>query len=403
MAAPIVGAVTRAVAGALTKPRGASAISAADIIADARNAKELLGFGAGQKFFFPTTAHSITVQVAGGPNADLRRCWFLALAACFGRYRRGLNGVSARSLNAQWDVTGKTVAVTLAYTFGTNSIEKAQQVLSSDDNGLRMFYTGPDQVTIGESWPSWMLTTASGKSAQQQRNLGGGVPRGGGVNTVQTGTPQNITAATPGQLASYSSLFLANTNNMLSPDAVTLLKELRNGSTWRTVRISSGRDVLVDVLRELPQKFGDSTFLPFRDWLKNRGPNMFAFGGHVAPVLPDAGRVITTGEKRDPRVQPPRPAVDGVTRNHILNMVSAALSSPGVLPSLPLTGEEIVDSSGVYVRSPLNAFSGAQDFGVSTWLYPAARESTDPRESFYNPGFGDITVTAPNTRGASCS
>ena len=67
----------------------------------------------------PTFTHSITVSCQGGPLADLRRVYYLALAAAFGRWSNGVAGElkgSTTSMVAHIDVTGKAVAVNISYT-----------------------------------------------------------------------------------------------------------------------------------------------------------------------------------------------------------------------------------------------------------------------------------------------
>jgi hypothetical protein len=124
-----------------------------------------------------------------------------------------------------------------------------------------------------------------------------------------------------------------------------------------------------NALAELPidQGFGEQ-LLPYKSHapFPLTGYKFVRRGGALGyiPVLPDEQRVITTGEKLDPRVQPPKPPVDGVSRGHLLTMVAASLASPGVLVEAPpnlLNNTQRLASQGLFVRDPGTVFATPDD------------------------------------------
>jgi hypothetical protein len=70
----------------------------------------------------------------GGPNADLRRVWYLCVAAAFGRYRNrvGATGAVEYQIECAWDVTGKSTMVTLGYTLSGISGNVGRELAVSD-------------------------------------------------------------------------------------------------------------------------------------------------------------------------------------------------------------------------------------------------------------------------------
>jgi len=83
-----------------------------------------------------------------------------------------------------------------------------------------------------------------------------------------------------------------------------------------------------------------------------RGPVAFLDDITVsAPLLPDAGRVITTGEKYHPAVQPPKPAVDGVSRYSLVELVTLALHAPCTASKPTLPADAVAHAPGYVVPS----------------------------------------------------
>lgn len=347
--------------------------------------------------WLPKFGHSITVNVRGGPRADLRRCWYLAVAACFGRYMRGLSGVWGRSINAQWNVTGKEVSITLAYTF-SGIVENTYGSIM-DESGLSILQRGPDQVTVGAGWPKWMLTTRQllGSGLNGWQPFVGGpataILSGGGLRNVapgagvsldsnQTGQGQNLSRAGGGMLV---------TTRVDSVDARQLIEGWRLGNEKNAQPLPARVfqpyrfKPVPNIFRELPIRPPGGSVrpspeaLPFRRIRPGFTETTFYVlrGGQygTVPVLPDDGRVITTGEKGDPRVQPPKPPVDGVSRAHPLAMITAILGNPGVLVDAPINAGNTLGSEGVYAYTPGSAVNAYDLWGLPALVgqpHPAA-------------------------------
>jgi hypothetical protein len=75
---------------------------------------------------------------------------------------------------------------------------------------------------------------------------------------------------------------------------------------------------------------------------------------NTVPVLPDDGRVITTGEKNDPRVQPPKPPYDGVSRGGALSLIAQHLQNPCECVDAPhcVGNNQEALSKGFYIYPP---------------------------------------------------
>lgn len=392
----ILGALGRAALGAAATKGGSSALG--DVGALLLNQKEKIAelVGDVQKLTQPITAHAITVSVSGGPTADLRRCWYLALAACFGRYKRGLKGTTARTINAQWDVTGKTVSITLAYTFGTGGVEIAAGYFNGD-TGIRLLYAGPDQVTIGDGWPSWLSGFDSTGALQTSTSnfAGGGLPSGavGAVTlplAAAESTQQQQNTPVPD---AFADLGAATITNPVLRGVLVEYKRLTSdfaliypGLPVRGTVPSQSFTELPDVLRELPSVMSGMVFLPYRHNGTTANQPRTRFAASVAgaqPLLPDAGRIITTGETNDRRVQPPRPPIDGTSRGHVLSIIGAALATPGFLPVAPPISGVPVASEGLYVDSPRR--SAWLPSWLPSWLYPGSDATRGARERSNTP------------------
>jgi len=329
----------------------------------------------------PCFFHSITVEVVGGPGADLRRCWYLALAACFGRYRRGLKGISGRTMSAQWDITGKTCSITMSYTFGgyvdtVDAIVKSGLLDADGRTGLSMLQEGPDQVTIGAGWPTFFYTTeqkststsrgtfesitdfffldsigvySNAKEARAERDLA--LP-----GEYITTPPAEDIPSQPWLLTYKAQFHLAPDINKFYPrDIFNPNFQLAPFEVFNHTTDIPGRTYIPDLFREFPYSVSGSTSA-FRFVLRTVTPQGFHQFDIVdtirTPRLVDDGRLITTGEKFDPIVQNARPPVDGLVKGSILAMVTQSLSSPGYLPQVPPSqgGQAPIGSKGHFVH-----------------------------------------------------
>lgn len=332
--------------------------------------------------------HTITVSVKGGPEASLRRCWFLCISALFGRRRRGIEAFWAEALNAQWDITGKTVTATISY--ATSSLTDPWINVIDTQNPYAMLQRGPDQVTIGAGWESYYLMF-------NQQAQGTGLPKiglqwarmiGGKLGIAGPLVPD--AGPLPGQFEdplvpnkfNKDPRVLGQLPPFLDPkvdaDLMTIGWRVMKGDNdalqpmfaavfqpW-TVR------TVTHCLAELPINNVDIRLLPQLLPYRSHSPapldgiRYVTRGGllGVIPRLPDEGRVITTGEKLDPRVQPVKPPVDGLSRGHLLMMVSAALGDPGVLVEAPknlVNNTQPIGSEGLYVALPGSQYMSTED------------------------------------------
>lgn len=327
----------------------------------------------------PTFTHAITVQCQGGPDADLRRVWYLALATAFGRFRNRVRTVGgSATIQALWDVTGKACQVELVYTVnavhaaassGTarKTIQQGMNLLlppgagqiagmligtgnrsisaAGVDPGLdpcAFLQRGPDQLTVGGSWPGFLVRggTAINRS-----------PGGGGVADI------------PSSAGGFGAFLL---NAALAQSPRDWASYVQCGSNGRPAvpyaRLTTYNRYGADIFREWPAGTSSGvTFYPFRvtATTTNVGtPAIHNTAGvnvtkqYSVPALPDDGRVITTGEKNDIRVQPPRPSVDGQSRLSLLGMTAQVLAFPCFLPDAPQCVRNIIGGTGVRVHNP---------------------------------------------------
>jgi len=103
----------------------------------------------------PEWQHQISVAVRGGPKADMKRIWRLALSTAFGRYRAAVPTYQAQQIESTWDITDKTVGVKIAYAV---SGAIANVAVGQGSKALEYLYNGPSQETVGGSWPDWLRT-----------------------------------------------------------------------------------------------------------------------------------------------------------------------------------------------------------------------------------------------------
>jgi hypothetical protein len=286
----------------------------------------------------PTAVHGISVSVVGGPGADLRRCWYLALAAAFGRYRRSTaRGAYSLQMKATWDITGKAVGLTLVYATTTATgafalpilrggagaaIGAALVGLGQTVEGARIaqgmaeyLQRGPDQWTQGGDWPSVLLTPTQAWTRLR------GSARG-------PGSTHPTWAVTDGADERNTRYRHFTTPNEIGP----IDREVQGGAD--------------NPLIENPK-------LPFGrtnpETLAGNNTSETDVTTNDPPQLPDYNRIITTGYKLDPIVQPPKPAVDGLSRGSTVQLVTAALGRAGQWPPAPGELVPVVGSSGTFV------------------------------------------------------
>jgi hypothetical protein len=365
---------------------------------------------------FPTFTHVIVVSVVGGPQADMRRVWYLACAAAFGRYRYRVGQLGPATVNATWDITGKAVQIEIEYTINA-TVEAAKRVGESVGmglftSGLRYMQQGPTQVTIGGGWPAFLLTTQQNTTPSQ-------------VGQVLTGVGAALTVggiffpvlAIPGLIVGGAGAILetgiADTSTttqatgvsaVLPIDAAPTVQPV-TGETQEVPTAPVTTNHQINILGELPRPYGEGYLLPWdRTIPKSQGTPL---SGSVidktcsVPVLPDDGRVITTGEKLDPRVQSPRPVLDGQTRSSLVILVAQALSSPGYLPDSPPATENPLWAPGVYAYNPGTGLTLKQVNGKVTYLRDTLNKK-DPNQlvppTIYAAQTGVQLLPKPNVR-----
>jgi hypothetical protein len=221
----------------------------------------------------PYFSHSIAVSVVGGPKADMQRIWALCLSTAFGRYRQaGLQGFQAADLDAVWDITGKACQVQMSYV-NSGFIGTALNLASS--TGATGSYT--DFIVAGPTQETVGGRTASWINADLVIGaVAGAAAVGGLVGRVIGGRfGDSQTGAAIGSLGfGAQALLYAN-----------------------LIRKASGNGEL---------------------------------------NLPDSGRIITTANKVNPNLQPPRPPGDNFSRTFpYVALVANALTEPGYLPAAP--------------------------------------------------------------------
>jgi hypothetical protein len=318
---------------------------------------------------FPGFEGAITVRVVGGPDADIRRVWYLTLATAFGRYRNGLVGRRNHlMMTGTWDVTGKACQVELFYhtrAFDQFSGETTPGAdlfspIAMDGAGALVLggVVGDPRVASTAAVDPTDSATGFIQRGPEQLTVGGGLP-----NSFRFGfglfTPGFETSNDPPP-------------NWSSPAPVCV--PLGGGA--RTNPFSAIAVVrMPDIFREFPlfNRRGDGKFLavgypsavlaPFRDVIPREAVVTPNRAGNIA--LPDENRVITTGEKNDPSVQPPSPPIDGRSRGSLMSMVAQALQRPCFQPEGVACTTGGRHNSGAFVSLPWSSPLGIQGMIVS--------------------------------------
>ena len=351
-------------------------------------AEKLFGFAEG---VLPHFSHTISVAARGGPESDLRRIWYLCCAAAFGRYRNRAFGVQGAVFEATWDVTGKACSVTIGYR--NNGLLGAASTDASA-SGLGLLQRGPDQVTLGASWPRF-LWTDNQIVAAPTAVIGGGIRVAGVIGPAPLPTVdfnRYITTASP--FAAWS----------------VVLATCSPGAGWPLAPFGGTGKNYINILREIPR----AGVAFWRRVMPTGIGGSAALTGSIrvagvgVPMLPDDGRIITTGEKRDPRVQNPKPQLDGLSRNSLVSLVSQALQNPCILPTqVPCSSviPQPLGSPGVYLYPPGFGVDSRPDDNVALQpldTFSAARfnsaGSSIPNLAIGPDGYPTPPSTAPNLR-----
>lgn len=301
----------------------------------------------------PSFHHGIVVMVAGGPRADIRRIWYLACAAAFGRYRNRALGHQSTSMECTWDITGKQVKVEIAYA-NTGGAILESSILNS---GLtKVIQAGPSQLTIGDSWPSVFRSTS-----QNVGSIIGGVAPGLAALLGLPATPAGAMLAIP-QVAAGSTprpefMILGNpaviAPLLTLPEAINIYKDAlySSGFFGSTTILATVRAAITAAANTVPAY------------------TVAVTNTATAPLLIDEGRVITTAEKLFPLVQNPKPPVDGHSRFCLLSMVTQAFQNPGFLITPPPAEVQPRGGSGVHAYQP-GTNTGAQVLAGSVLVNP---------------------------------
>lgn len=306
----------------------------------------------------PTYTHGISVAVVGGPDSDIRRAWYLAVSAAFGRRLQApMTFGQTSSMEAEWDITGKTVKIELFTEMSTGGAYESwlesplgSAITTGIGGGFALF----GAITFNPAF------VAGGAAI-----MGIGITAGaeGAKKTHSAGTPLGAFHRGPEQLtvgsgwAPFARLGVSKSDSSLEarwnqPPCAGVIPKVSVAKTLLRVKSRPG------IFREFPLGTpGDFSTYPYRvmvgaDGKGGASPGTAAIGGCVA--LPDDGRVITTAHKTDPLVQCPVPSVDGVARSHSLAMtVRAALQSPCYLPPRPPCGytKHAGSNGGVYLNN----------------------------------------------------
>lgn len=229
----------------------------------------------------PYFAHSISVSVVGGPKADLQRIWALCLSTAFGRYRQaGLQGFQSADLDAVWDVTGKACQVQMSYV-NSGFIGVALNVAAKGTSALGIgartstgdfLVNGPTQETVGGKAAAWINADL----------ILGAVSAGGAAGYVAG--------------AFIGGRFLGDAR--LGGAVGAAGGAIQAYAAAKATALASGYD--------------------------------------AERQLPDSGRIITTANKVNPNLQPPKPPGDNFSRTFpYVALVANALSNPGYLPAAP--------------------------------------------------------------------
>lgn len=236
----------------------------------------------------PYTMHAISVSVVGGPKADLTRVWHLALATAFGRYRQaGQEGVQTGRLSAVWDITGKAVKVDLI-TVNSGIVGTALNLRNM------VFGGGPGDPNQGQA--------RGGERNREDFLLFGATQETVGADKIAwMQADGTLVAAGAG----------AAIGNVLG-------------------RVIGGRAIGNQTAGRIGAGVGAALSGYIYSGIKQYTESL------KANVLPDTGRIITTANKLNPNLQPPKPSGDGLSRTFpFISLVSNALTEPCYLPTRP--------------------------------------------------------------------
>lgn len=368
--------------------------------------------------YLPGLVATFSVEVAGCPDSDIRRLWYLCVSACVGRMNASSIGETglARDFVIQWDITGKKV--TMIGIVSRTGLMNALIESSDDDGGGNADITGietivqegPVQLTVGAGLPAIFknahqraqklvanqnraaVTVVGGRLVTKEKTAREVVPSsaksfGWSPVVVYRSTVYALSDRN-GNYASYlpavySPPLRASPNHFrevpirtpkgvliipfrsFSPEVhvrfvsgVTRLRSAKEGAVQlatNSVVAALGDKNSNDAGRPLIDRLDGSSIVGFLNTTSALLKTYYINNRNNTPVMPDDGRIITTPERRDPVVQPPKPIVDGISRNDVLRMISAFLASPGELVKTPTTAgidDVNVFSDGRFIYPP---------------------------------------------------
>lgn len=297
------------------------------------------------KGIIPGFQHGIQVVVTGGPQSNIRRIWYLAVSACFGRLRnRVLTALTPMTMEAVWDISNKAVSIEVVYC--TNALMAVERAIDPGLNlgpntlndpqscAVAMLLRGPEQLTVGGRWSSAFDPPPASM-------------------TLGTGF-----GSAPFLLPGLQPEWIARITTTVCPqheegEQVTIFPL---GVVDREVKVP------INILHELPDGNAiqrsahvlNVAFYPFRVVTAHNatkhGMTALVLSSNRYPSLPDQGRVITTAEKLDVRVQPPKPPYDGSSRTGLLALVAQAIQQPCYLPTSPPCTTNTAAQPGVFIN-----------------------------------------------------
>lgn len=106
--------------------------------------------------WFPRFDHTVTVAIAGGPDAHIKDIWELAVATAFGRLRQKINTFAGVHVRCVWDITDKSVAIHIAY--GSNGLIASLLGARVGRSAVDLIQRGPAAETVGGSWAGFLQT-----------------------------------------------------------------------------------------------------------------------------------------------------------------------------------------------------------------------------------------------------
>lgn len=342
----------------------------------------------------PGFQHSIQCTVVGGPDTNIRRLWYLCVAVVYGRFRNRVRTEYAPvASDSTWDITGKAVSMELNYHMNALnglSTDRPEAAYSDPgENAPAFLARGPEQLTVGGGWDTVFNPLVS----RVHRDRPTGDPTRANWLASPTGMERGFGFFREAAVFTMRVVGEQGDGGLGGIKQIDVLNELPVGGfqTFRGTFVTLAASKLV--VRAYPMR------VQFPDRGLGFPGATVSTPGATLPYLPDEGRVITTNEKNDPRVQPTKPHIDGSSRSSLLALVSAALQQPCYLPLHPPDTKNF-QRGGMYVL-PKGASSTADPIDVSKlWAARGTMKGVWPLDNNAGPdgyplpgaGAGDTTV-----------